>query len=133
MWSRFPLILLILLYTHVSGALFLLIYGPWQAECRPFFRAYAAASTSGMRVIFSTLLAIMKIPASCLLRAPRWEEEASWHSLFIICSSSHGFSVVESLVFQQSVFTSVPESSDPMAIRLARARALIQEGHLGRA
>jgi len=44
----------------------------FQQACRPFFRAYAAASTSGeVSSMFSALLALMKLPSTSLRRAIR--------------------------------------------------------------
>ena len=46
------------------------LWPSWQQACRPFFRAYAVASASGeLSSMFSALLALMKLPASSLLRS----------------------------------------------------------------
>ena len=80
--------------------------------------------------MFSALLAILKVPSSSLLRVRGGMKHKAVRSLLRNLRGLATRSV--SSVASQQPHSAVPESSDPAA-RLGRARALIQQGHLGRA
>ena len=80
--------------------------------------------------MFHTLLALIKIPSTSLLRARGGSKKRRGiRSLLNKLRNSS----VDSLASQPPAAPSASAPTDPTAARLARARALIQEGHLGRA
>ena len=106
----------------------------FQQACRPFFRAYAAASTSGeVSSMFSALLALMKLPSTSLIRSRGGKKKRrAIRSLLANLRNLQNRSVSD-VASQQSHFSPSPESADPTAERIARAKALIELGHVSRA
>ena len=96
------------------------LWPSWQNACRPFFRAYATASASGdLGAMFSTLLALFKLPASCLLRSRGGKiQRRGIRSLLANIRNTASRSVL-SVASHQSLSSSVPDKVDPIGDRLS--------------
>jgi microcompartment protein CcmK/EutM len=111
------------------------LWPSWQQACRPFFRAYAAASGSAeANSMFQALLALVKIPASSLLRARGGHKKRRAIRSLLAGLRSTASRSVDSVASHQAQTTVIPvAASDSVGDGMARARALIQQGHVGRA
>ena len=110
------------------------LWPSWQDACRPFFRAYHAASTSGsLNSMFGALLALMKLPASSLLRTRGGRKKRRGIRSLLANLRNTAARSVSAVASHQSQPVAASDDVDPVANGLARARALIQQGHVGRA
>ena len=108
------------------------LWPSWQDACRPFFRAYHAASTSGsLNTMFGALLALIKLPASSLLRTRGGRKKRRGIRSLLANLRNAAARSVSSVGSHQSQSAATCDAADPVADGLARARALIQQGHVG--
>ena len=97
-----------------------------QQACRPFFRAYAAASTSGeVSLMFSALLALIKPPSTSLIRSRGGKmKRRAIRSLLANLRNLQNRSVSD-VASQQSHFSPSPEAADPTAERMHVLKLLL--------
>jgi hypothetical protein len=83
--------------------------------------------------MFTALLALMKLPASALLRSRGGKKKRRGVRSLLARLRNTSDRSVSDLASQQSHFDAAPEAADPTGDGIARARALIQQGHFSRA
>src|SRR6185312_16679770 len=83
--------------------------------------------------MFGALLALMKLPASSLLRTRGGRKKRRGIRSLLANLRNTAARSVSAVASHQSQPVAASDDVDPVANGLARARALIQQGHVGRA
>ena len=113
--------------------LYRLIFGRGRLHAAPLSEHMLMPRPGDASTMHSALLALIKLPATSLLHTRGGKKKRRGIRALLQRLRKVAERSVSDVASQQLQSVDIPDPSDPVAARLSRARALIQQGHVGRA